>query len=408
MREQTCVIVGASHAGTQLALSLRQGGWSGRIVLIGDEPVKPYQRPPLSKEVLSGEKSLEHIPIRPAPVLDKAGIEFILGRRADMIDPGHKLLYFENGESLRYDKMALTLGAHPSTVRLTGSDKHGVKYLRKLADVEQIREFIGIGKSAVIVGGGYIGLEAGAVLKQTGMDVTVLEALPRVLQRVTAPVVSNFYERLHREEGVEIITSALVTSIEGEDRVEKVHCADGSEHDAGLVIIAVGVLPNTELAAQAGLQVEDGILVDEFARTSDPDIVAAGDCTRHFNPIYRRRIRLESVQNAMDQAKTAAATLNGELHPYHSLPWFWSDQYDVRLQIAGLSQGYDNIVMRGDPEQGRSFAVFYFQGDDLLAVDAINRPAEFMLGKRMLTQGATADKQKLADESIPAKELLGG
>lgn len=408
MREQCCVIIGASHAGTQLALSLRQGGWAGRIVLIGDEPVTPYQRPPLSKDVLSGAKSLEHIPIRPAPMLEKAGIEFMLGRRVEMINRSHKLLYFDNGESMGYDKLALTLGAHPSTVRLTGTDKHGVKYLRKLADAEQIREFIGIGRSAVIVGGGYIGLEAGSVLNQVGMNVTVLEAMPRVLQRVTAPLVSNFYERLHREQGVEIVTGALVTSIEGEDQVERVHCADGSQHDAGLVIIAVGVLPNTELAAHAGLQVEDGILVDEFARTSDPDIVAAGDCTRHYNPIYRRRIRLESVQNAMDQAKTAAATLNGELHPYHSLPWFWSDQYDVRLQIAGLSQGYDNTVLRGDPENGRSFAVFYFQGDELLAVDAVNRPAEFMLGKRLLTEGPEIDKHRLADDSIPAKELLGG
>jgi 3-phenylpropionate/trans-cinnamate dioxygenase ferredoxin reductase subunit len=261
------------------------------------------------------------------------------------------------------------------------------------------------GKSAVIIGGGYIGLEAGAVLRQTGMTVTVLEALPRVLQRVTAPVVSTFYQRLHDEEGLWVVTGALVTSIEGEDQVERVHCADGSEIDADLVIIAVGVLPNTELAARAGLDVEDGILVDEFARTSDPDIVAAGDCTRHFNPIYQRRVRLESIQNAMDQAKTAAETLNGDPQPYHALPWFWSEQYDVKLQIAGLSQGYDNVVLRGDPETGRSFAVFYFEGERLLAVDAINRPGEFMLGKKLLMAGARVDKEKLADENIPVKSL---
>jgi 3-phenylpropionate/trans-cinnamate dioxygenase ferredoxin reductase subunit len=405
MPEQTCVIVGASHAGTQLALSLRQGGWEGRIVLAGDEPVKPYQRPPLSKDVLSGAKSMEQILIRPDAVLENAGIEFMLGRRVETIDRTRKILYLDNGETQDYDKLALTLGAYPSTIPLTGTDKYGVHYLRKLADVEQIRPLIGEGKSAVIIGGGYIGLEAGAVLRQTGMTVTVLEALPRVLQRVTAPVVSTFYQRLHDEEGLWVVTGALVTSIEGEDQVERVHCADGSEIDADLVIIAVGVLPNTELAARAGLDVEDGILVDEFARTSDPDIVAAGDCTRHFNPIYQRRVRLESIQNAMDQAKTAAETLNGDPQPYHALPWFWSEQYDVKLQIAGLSQGYDNVVLRGDPETGRSFAVFYFEGERLLAVDAINRPGEFMLGKKLLMAGARVDKEKLADENIPVKSL---
>lgn len=407
MPEQNCVIVGASHAGTQLALSLRQGGWRGRIVLLGDEPVNPYQRPPLSKAILSGEKSPEQIPIRPAAVIEKAGVELRLGHRVDRIDRKRKLLHLDDGETLEYDKLALTLGAYPSTIILTGSDKTGVHYLRKLADVEQIRPLMGRGKNAVIVGGGYIGLEAGAILRQTGMFVTILEALPRVLQRVTAPVVSRFYERLHRDEGVEIITGALVTSIEGENHVEMVHCADGSEHDADLVIIAVGVLPHTRLAEEAGLDVEDGILVDEFARASDPDIVAAGDCTRHYNPIYRRRVRLESVQNAMDQAKTAASTLNGNPQPYHALPWFWSDQYDVKLQIAGLSQGYDNIVLRGDPEAGRSFSVFYFQGDRLLAVDAVNRPAEFMLGKKLILGGAAVDKIALADDSTPVKDLLG-
>ena len=405
MPEQTCVIVGASHAGTQLALSLRQGGWEGRIVLAGDEPVKPYQRPPLSKDVLSGAKSPEQIPIRPAPILENAGIEFKLGHRVESIDRGRKILYMDDGRTLAYDKLALTLGAYPSTIPLTGTDKYGVHYLRTLADVEQIRPFIGEGKSAVIIGGGYIGLESGAVLRQTGMTVTVLEALPRVLQRVTAPVVSTFYQRLHDEEGLWVVTGALVTSIEGEEQVERVHCADGSEIDADLVIIAVGVLPNTELAARAGLDVEDGILVDEFARTSDPDIVAAGDCTRHFNPIYQRRVRLESIQNAMDQAKTAAATLNDDPKPYHALPWFWSEQYDVKLQIAGLSQGYDNVVLRGDPETGRSFAVFYFAGERLLAVDAINRPGEFMMGKKLLLAGGRIDKEKLADDSIPVKKL---
>lgn len=407
MSDPSCVIIGASHAGTQLAISLRQGGWKGRIVLAGDESANPYQRPPLSKDILAGAKTPDQIPIRTTAVLDNADIELMLGHRVEAIDRSAKTVTFDGGSTLGYDKLALTLGASPASIPVSGTDKHGVYYLRSLADVQQIRPYIGEGKRAVIVGGGYIGLEAGSVLLQAGMKVTVLEALPRVLQRVTAPVVSAFYERLHEEEGLRVVTSSLVTLIEGDQRVERVHCADGSEFDAGLVIIAVGVLPNTKLASRAGLDVEDGILVDGFCHTNDPDIVAAGDCTRHYNPIYRRRVRLESVQNAMEQARTAAATLNGKREPYHALPWFWSDQYNVKLQIAGLSQGYDNIVLRGDPESGRSFAVFYFLGDRLLAVDAVNRPGEFMLGKKWLLQATAVDKSRLANESIPVKELLG-
>lgn len=406
MLDQSCVIVGASHAGTQLALSLRQGGWAGRIILAGDEPANPYQRPPLSKDILSGAKTEEQIPIRPINVLETAGIELRAGNRVEAINRGTKTVTLADGSSLNYDKLALTLGAKPVTIPLTGSDKDGVYYLRNLADVVKIRPFVVRGKSAVIVGGGYIGLEAAAVLSRCGMNVTVLEAMPRVLQRVTAPVVSEFYKRLHTEEGVRIQNESFVTSIEGDINVERVFCEDGSEFDASLVIIAVGVRPNTSLAERAGLAVDDGICVDEFAQTSDPDILAAGDCTRHFNPIYQRQLRLESVQNATDQSRTAAATLNGNPEPYDALPWFWSDQYDVKLQIAGLSQGYDSVVVRGDPTHGRSFALYYFMRDKLLAVDAINRPGEFMVGKKMLLQGTQIDKQKLLDESIAPKQFL--
>lgn len=406
MLDQSCVIVGASHAGTQLALSLRQGGWAGRIILAGDEPANPYQRPPLSKDILSGAKTEEQIPIRPINVLETAGIELRAGNRVEAINRGTKTVTLADGSSLNYDKLALTLGAKPVTIPLTGSDKDGVYYLRNLADVVKIRPFVVRGKSAVIVGGGYIGLEAAAVLSRCGMNVTVLEAMPRVLQRVTAPVVSEFYKRLHTEEGVRIQNESFVTSIEGDINVERVFCEDGSEFDASLVIIAVGVRPNTSLAERAGLAVDDGICVDEFAQTSDPDILAAGDCTRHFNPIYQRQLRLESVQNATDQSRTAAATLNGNPEPYDALPWFWSDQYDVKLQIAGLSQGYDNVVVRGNPTHGRSFALYYFMRDKLLAVDAINRPGEFMVGKKMLLQGTQIDKQKLLDESIAPKQFL--
>ncbi len=397
MLKQSCVIAGASHAGVQLAISLRQGGWEGRILMVGEEAAIPYQRPPLSKDLLAGTKSLEQIVIRPAVVLEKANIELQLGHRVEVINRADRRLHLDDGSSLVYDKLALTLGSRARTILLPGSNKTGVFYLRTISDVQQIRPFITEGKKAVIVGGGYIGLEAAAAIRKLGMDVTILEALPRVLQRVTAPVVSAFYERIHLEEDVKIITNAVVESIEGKDQVESVHLSNGVTFDADLVIIAVGILPNTELAEDAGLENEDGISVDEFARTSDHDIVAAGDCTCHFNPIYKRKVRLESVQNAADQAKIAAATLCGKLEPYRALPWFWSDQYDVKLQIAGLSDGYDNVIIRGNPEEGRSFAVFYFAKDILLAVDSINRPAEFMLGKRLLLTGAAVDKHKLAN-----------
>jgi len=406
MSNPSCTIIGASHAAASLALSLRQGGWAGRIRVLGEESDMPYQRPPLSKDVLAGAKTAEMIQIRPAALYEKSNIEFLLGVRVEQIDRENKLLRLSDGKQAHYDKLALTLGSRARTIPLEGSDLEGVFYLRTVADVLQIQPYVAKGKRAVIIGGGYIGLEAAAVLRKLDMEITIIEALPRVLQRVTAPEVSLFFQRIHAEEGVKILTKTGVSSIEQSGPAKQVVCDDGTVHEADLVIIAVGIVPNVELAADAGLAVDNGILVDEFTRTSDPDIVAAGDCTCHFNPIYQRNIRLESVQNANDQAKTAAATLCGKPEPYRALPWFWSEQYDVKLQIAGLSQGYDGLTLRGNPDEGRSFAVFYFSGDRLLAVDAINRPAEFMLGKRLLTQGIDVDREKLADDSLSAKDLL--
>jgi len=406
MPDRSCVIIGASHAGVQLALSLRQGGWEGKILLVSDETVAPYQRPPLSKGVLDGSKSPDTIALRPEVLYQKSNIEFLLGRRAERIDRENKVVELDDGSHLSFDKLALTTGSRPRTLPLTGHDQEGVFYLRSLADVEQMRPCIDTDSKAVIVGGGYIGLEAAAVLCKLGKQVTVIEALPRVLQRVTAPEVSAFFERIHREEGVNVLTETGVASIGGSGRAEHVMCVDGTEQSADLVIIAVGVVPNIELAAQAGLEVDNGIRVNEFAQTSDPDIVAAGDCTSFYSALYQRHIRLESVQNATDQARTAAASLHGALLPYQAVPWFWSEQYDVKLQIAGLSQGHDNTVTRGDSRQGRSFAVFYFSGDRLLAVDAINRPAEFMAGKRLIADDVVLDKARLRDESIPIKEFL--
>ncbi|POP54684.1 NAD(P)/FAD-dependent oxidoreductase [Zhongshania marina] len=401
-----CIIIGASHAAAQLVSSLRQEGWEGKISLIGDEPNLPYHRPPLSKAFFVGEKTEDELLIRAADFYEKNKVDLLLGSRVTVIDRDAKKITLEDGAEISYTKLALTTGARVRKIPFTGSELAGVFYMRDLNDVKQTHKFTGPGKSAVIIGGGYIGLETAASLRKIGMKVTVIEAMSRVLQRVTAPEVSAFYTRVHTEEGVDIRTEAGVDAIVGEKHVEGVRLADGSTVAADLVIIGVGVIPNIELAESAGLTIDNGIAVNEFATTNDPDIVAAGDCTNHYNPIYDRKLRLESVQNATDQAKIAAKSICGKPEEYNALPWFWSDQYDLKLQIAGLSQGFDEVIIRGDSEQGRSFAAFYFSEGRFIAVDAINRPKEFMMSKRALTAGQTADPLKLADESIEIKDAF--
>ncbi len=403
---ETFIIAGASHAAAMLAPSLRQQGWQGRIVVVGAEASIPYHRPPLSKDYLAGAKTLEEILIRPAKVYEKAEVEFILDTTVDVIDRTRKTVRLSNNETLPYDKLALTVGSKVRQVSLPGTDLDGVFYLRDLKDVERIQPFIEPGANAVIVGGGYIGLETAAALNKKGMNVTVLEMMERVLQRVTAPVMSNFFTRIHTEEGVNIRCGIGVSGFQGNGRVAKARCSDGSEFPADLVIIGVGILPNTALAEAAGLEVANGIMVNAQAQTSDPDIYAAGDCTNHHNPIYDRRLRLESVQNATDQARVVAGAACGKELSYNAVPWFWSDQYDLMLQIAGLSQGYDEIITRGDPAEGRSFAAFYLREDRVIAVDAVNKPQEFMFSKKLIPLRKTVDKKRLADAGTPVKELL--
>ena len=403
---ETFVIVGASHAAAMLAPSLRQQGWQGRIIVVGAEASIPYHRPPLSKDYLAGAKSLEEILIRPAKVYEKSEVEFILETSVEAIDRDNKTVRLSNNETLSYDKLALTVGSKVRKVNLPGVDLDGVFYLRDLKDVERLSAHISSGANAVIVGGGYIGLETAAVLNGKGMNVTVLEMMERVLQRVTAPALSEFYTHIHEEEGVNIRCGIGVTGFKGNGRVSKVLCSDGSEFSADLVIIGVGILPNTELAEAAGLRVENGIVVNAQAQTSDPDIFAAGDCTFHHNPVYDRWVRLESVQNATDQSRVIAGVACGKEMSYNTVPWFWSEQYDLMLQIAGLSQGYDEIITRGDPGNGRSFAAFYLRAGRVIAVDAVNRPQEFMFTKKLIPAQKTIDKEKLADADVPIKELL--
>lgn len=407
LSKQQCVIVGASHAGAQAAESVRKAGWQGQILLVGDEPHLPYHRPPLSKDFLLSNKKPEDILIKPASLYTKNQIDVLLETRVEGIDRNAKSLLLSSGQKQPYDKLVLATGARARQLPISGADKEGVFYLRSIDDVERIRCHVIEGRNAVIIGGGYIGLETAAALRALKMNVTILEMMPRILQRVTTPEVSAFYHRVHEEEGVNIVTNVAVDSIQGEGQANAVVC-DGVSYDADIVIVGAGVVPNIELAKEADLETEEtGIVVNEYCATSDPDIFAIGDCCWHHNAIYDRWLRLESVPNAMEQARVAGASVCGVYEkPYTQLPWFWSDQYDIKLQIVGLSQGYDNVVVRGDINNGRQFAVFYFEGEKLLAVDAVNMPSAFMIGKRMLMAATIVDKAGLADANIELKSLL--
>lgn len=409
---ETVIIVGAGHAAGELATSLRGNGWKGHIVLIGEEPHLPYQRPALSKGYLAGDVPLTSLYLKPQATYDMASVQMISGRRVESIDRPRKSVTLSDGQIMPYSKLVLTVGGRPRKMSLAGSEiiehNHNLHYLRNIGDVMGIRPQFQPGMRLVIVGGGYIGLEVAAVAVKCGLRVTVLEALPRVLARVTAPEISAFYARVHREEGVDLRTGVEVASFElnvSGDALAAVHCTDGSRLAADLVVVGIGLLPNIELARDAGLEIDNGIVVDEFARTADHDVLAAGDCTNHPCAILGRRLRLESVPNAVEQARTAAATLCGNPRPYAAVPWFWSDQYDLKLKMVGLSQGYDRLVLRGSTSS-RSFSAFYLKAGHVIAADTVNRPQEFMIAKRFVTERSIADPAVLADESLELKNLL--
>ncbi|MYM90893.1 FAD-dependent oxidoreductase [Rugamonas sp. FT82W] len=401
-----CIIVGGGHAAAQVVASLCISQWPGRITLVSAESYLPYQRPPLSKSYLSGSSTIEQILIRNPDFYKKPNLDVRLATRVTEITRSDKSVRLDDQSTLRYDKLVLATGAQVRRTTIDGHGLPGVFYLRSAADADGIRQQMPRTNKAVVIGGGYIGLETAAVLCKAGIGVTVLEALPRVLQRVTTEEISAFYKRVHEEEGVRVVTGVVVKSIDGDEYVRSVTLQSGEVIDAQLVIVGIGVVACTDLAAVAGLTVSDGIVVDEYGRTSDPDILAAGDCTNHFNALYGRNIRLESVQNATDQAKVVADTLGGRLSPYRAIPWFWSDQFDMKLQIAGLSQGYDRVVLRGSTTEGRSFAAFYFQGDRLLAIDALNRPKEFVACRKALSEGRRVDPALLADELVPIQDAF--
>lgn len=400
------VIAGAGHAAGQIVATLRQQKFAGQIVLVGDEPYLPYQRPPLSKKFLASEMPAERLYVKPQAFYDSAQIDLRLSTTISAIDRDARKLKVEGADDIAYDKLILALGSRVRTLPIEGAGLKHVHYLRSIENAESIRAEFDPGRRLVVIGAGYIGLEVAAVAHQLGLDVTVVEMADRVMSRVVSPEISDFYQIEHANQGVKLKLSTAVAALHGKKRVKIVETSDGEELAADTVIVGVGILPNTELAELAGLEVNDGIVVDDGCRTSDPDIYAVGDCTSHPNSIYGRRLRLESVHNALEQAKTAASNICGKETHYAQVPWFWSDQYDLKLQIAGLSEGYDEVVIRGNPAE-RSFACLYLKGGRLIAVDAVNAAKDFMQSKTLIAAHAVISPDKLADPSTPLKELAG-
>ena len=393
------VIVGGGQAAGVAAASLRENGYGAEVVLVADEPYAPYQRPPLSKSFLAGEMRAEQLQLKPAKFYEERAISLRLRTRVASIDRGAKRAVLEDGTRIEYSKLLLATGSRPRRLTLPGVTLAGVHYLRTLDDVEAIRRDLAAGKCLAVIGGGYIGLEAAAVGVKAGMAVTVLEAGPRILNRVSGPPTAEFVAEAHRSQGADIRCNACVEAIEGAERVRAVATSEGRV-PADLVIIGVGIEPITELASAAGLACDNGIVVDEYTRTADPDIHAAGDCTNHPNARLGRRLRLESVQNAVDQARVAAANLCGKPQAYAELPWFWSNQYDLRLQIAGLSQGYDEVFLRGEPAS-RSFSVLYVCEGRLVAADTINAPRDHLALRKLIASAAAVEPKRLSDPAVP-------
>lgn len=399
------VVVGAGQAGLQLVESLRKGGYDGPLTLLGDERHPPYQRPPLSKKYLAGDFADERLYFRPREHYAKLDVTLRLDTRVVAIDREAQRVLLADGSAQAYDGLALTTGARVRPLPVPGGDLPGVCYLRGLDDAQALKARLAQARKVVVIGGGFIGLEVAATARDHGCEVHVVEALDRLMARVLPPQLSDFFAELHRARGVRLHLGMGVAAIVDAGPGFRVQLADGAALDADLVVAGIGVVPNQELAEAAGLCCQGGILVDEFARTSDPRIVAAGDCTQHRNLRYPATHRLESVQNAVDQAKVAAASLRGEPLPYAELPWFWSDQYDVKLQMAGLSAGHDAQVLRGAPSSA-GFSVYYFGSGRLVAVDSINRPADHMLARRLLAAEVVVTPEQAGDPAFDLKSLL--
>ena len=398
------VIIGAGQAGAQAAYSLRQGGYRGAIAIVGDEPQPPYQRPPLSKGYLKGELEAERLFLKPLSYYPEHAIELLTGRAAAEIDPAARTVRLQDGRSLAWDQLVIATGARPRRLAVRGASLPGILELRTLADVDRLRASLFPGARLVIVGAGYIGLEAAAVASQLGVKVSVLEAMPQVLSRVAGPEIAAFYADVHRAAGVEIHTGARLEAFEGEGKVAGARLEGGEVIPADIVLLGVGVLPNMELAQAAGLACGNGVIVDSQMRTSNPDVYAIGDVAWRPLVHYQREGRLESVHNAIEGGKLASASILGQTPPAPEAPWFWSDQFDLKLQTAGLWTGADMRIVRGEPAT-RRFSVFYLKDNRVIAVDAVNAPPDYLVGKKLVAAKAAVAPGDLADTSLSMKDI---
>lgn len=400
------VVLGAGQAAGTAVTTLRQLGHAGPITVVGDEAAPPYQRPPLSKAYLKGELPEDRLYVKPAEAYRQQNVTLRLGQPARRIDRTARHVVLEDGEAISYDRLILATGSRPRVVPLTGVDLPGVMVLRSLADVDRLRPLAQEGRSLVVIGAGYIGLEVAAVARQLGLRVTVLEAMDRVLARVTSPMVSAFYQDVHRQAGVDIRLAARLKGLVGEaGQLTGAELEDGEIIPADIVLLGIGIQPNQELAVEAGLACGNGIDTDVECRTSDPAIYAVGDCANRVILPYGHRGRLESVHNAIETAKIAAASICGKPAPTLDVPWFWSDQYDLKMQTAGLLTGFEHAILRGDMS-ARKFSVWYLGGGRVLAVDAVNAPADFMAAKRLVGKPAPLDLTVLRDPATDLRSLL--
>jgi len=401
------VIVGTGHGGAQAAIALRQHGFEGSILMIGRDSEPPYERPPLSKEYLAGEKPFERILIRPPAFWAERGIELMLETNVSKLDPAAKELTVTGGETVSYGTLIWAGGGDARRLSCPGAQLPGVHVVRDKADTDRLCAELEAGaKRAVVVGGGYIGLEAAAVLRKLGREVVVVEMLDRLLARVAGEDLSRFYEAEHKAHGVAILLQAEVEAIEGEERVTGVRLTSGETIECDLVVAGIGIVPSVGPLIAAGAAGANGVDVDQYCRTSLPQVYAIGDCAAHANPYAGGAvIRLESVQNANDMASTAAKAICGEPRPYEAVPWFWSNQYDLRLQTVGLSRGHDATVLRGNPAE-RSFSVVYLKGGQVIALDCVNRTKDYAQGRKLVEAKAAIAPELLADAATPLKELL--
>ncbi|MFQ5985453.1 MAG: NAD(P)/FAD-dependent oxidoreductase [Alphaproteobacteria bacterium] len=401
----TFVVIGAGHAGGCALKALRDAGFDGRLVAVGDETYPPYERPPLSKELLITDDDPARTYLHGSHYYEDQEVELRLGVEVERLDASARRVELAGGGEIDYDRVLITTGSRVRELDVPGAELPGVTYLRTIDDALAIRAGLHERVPVVVVGGGYIGLEVAAAARGRGSSVTVLEALDVVMNRVVAPEVGRFFAELHADHGVSVVTGVTAARFEGRDRVERVVAADGRNYPAGLVVVGIGIVPNVELAGDAGLRVASGVVVDAYGRTSKPDVFAAGDVTNHWNPVLRRRLRLESWQNAQNQAIAVAKAMAGGGEPYAEVPWFWSNQYDLNLQMVGVPDSWDRLVYRGDVG-ARRFTVFYLKGAVIVGANTVNNARDIRPARRLIAEAKAVEEKALADEDVPLKKLL--